>query len=147
MSAEKARAKRLWDNYGLTVEEWETILEFQRGVCFICGKKQKSGKRLATDHRHSDGLARGLLCSQCNRLLGRIEATFGINIIELLSRVVEYLLGPPAVAALGRQVFGYAGRTGTKKHRKFLKRLKVRKEKKLKAVTPVIPLVAGKKAR
>lgn len=119
-----ARAKRLKDNYSLTIDEWEAINTFQQGVCFFCYKKQKSGKRLATDHRHKDGLNRGLLCSQCNRLLGRIEATFGLAVIVALGRVISYLQNPPAVQALGRPVFGYPGRCGTKKHRLFLKRQK-----------------------
>lgn len=132
----KARAKRLRDSFNLTIAEWEIILAFQLGVCWICGKKQKSGKRLATDHRHIDGLVRGLLCSQCNRLLGRIEATFGINVIKLLARVISFLSNPPATQALGRETFGYAGRVGTKKHRKFV-------QKQSKIMIPSKPLLDG----
>ena len=125
----KARAKRLWDNYGATVEEWDIVFEYQNRVCWACQRPQKSGKRLAVDHDHASGLFRSLLCSVCNRLLGRIERAYpkGTNIIVVLTRLLESLTNPPAVKALGRQVFGYAGRCGTKKHRAALKR--ARKEK------------------
>ena len=46
---EKARAKRLRDNFDLTIEEDDKLSSFQQDVCYICGKKQKSGKRLATE--------------------------------------------------------------------------------------------------
>ena len=118
-SQERARRKTLRDNYNLTPEEWDRINEFQTGLCWICGKKQKSGKRLATDHSHKTGLIRGLLCSQCNRLLGKIER---IWTLVMMLRAHTYLTSPPAVQALGREVFGYAGRCGTKKHRAELRK-------------------------
>jgi hypothetical protein len=116
----RARAKRLKDSFNLTIEQWDIIDRFQSSVCWLCGKKQKSGKRLATDHRHKDGLIRGLLCSQCNRLLGRIESNGWT--VEILKRVIGYFLNPPAVQALGQEIFGYPGRVGTKKHRKWLRK-------------------------
>ena len=122
MESIKARAKRLMDCFNLTIGMWEIVDNFQGSVCALCGKKQKSGKRLATDHRHSDGLIRGLLCSQCNRLLGKIEGTGWT--VGTLVRLIQYIQTPPAVTALGREVFGYAGRVGTKKHRQFLRRAK-----------------------
>lgn len=117
---QRARRKTLWNNAKLTPEEWEKISECQGHVCFICGKKQKSGKRLATDHDHKTGLIRGLLCSQCNRLLGRIEGA-GMT-VQMIGRIIEYYTSPPAVVALGREVFGFAGRWGTKRHRAALRR-------------------------
>lgn len=109
--------------FNLTVEEWERLNKFQNGVCFICGKKQKSGKRLATDHSHKTGLIRGLLCSQCNRLFGKIEREW---VVTNLQRLIEFIMNPPAVQALGREVYTFAGRLGTKRHRKFLKSNTVR---------------------
>ena len=122
MESIKARAKRLLDCFNLTIEMWEIVDKFQNGVCALCGKKQRSGKRLAVDHRHRDGLIRGLLCSQCNRLLGKIESNGWV--VETLILLIEYFRCPPAVKALGREVFGYPGRVGTKKHRQFLRRVK-----------------------
>lgn len=134
--ATKTRAKYLRDNYKLTIEQWDIIDAFQHGVCFLCGKPNASGKRLSTDHRHSDGLIRGLLCAKCNPLLGKLENAFvryglhkiaGVTLVGLISRLVLYLSSPPATEALGKETFGYPGRTGTKKHRKLLKRLAKKK--------------------
>ena len=122
MENQKARAKRYKDCFNLTIELWETIDKFQGGVCALCGKIQKSGKRLAVDHRHSDGLIRGLLCSQCNRLLGKIESNGWTT--ETLRKLIEYFEKPPSMKAIGLAIFGYAGRTGTKKHRAYLRRQK-----------------------
>ncbi len=118
---DKARAKRLKDFFNLTEEEWERISRYQQAVCYICGKKQKSGKRLACDHNHRSGLIRGHLDSQCNRLLGKVERLWTI---EQIHKVIEYLLHPPAVRALGREVFTFPGRLGTKRHRKYLNDIK-----------------------
>lgn len=116
----KARAKRLKDSFNLTIEQWEIINQYQNGKCFLCGKSQKSGKRLATDHRHATGLVSGLLDSQCNRLLGKIE---GLGwTVETLRRLIEYLTDPPAVRALGREVIGFAGRVNTKRHRAWIRK-------------------------
>lgn len=120
----RARAKRLKDNYNLTPEEYALIEKFQNGVCFICGKKNDSGIRLSVDHRHRDGLVRGLLCQRCNRVLGKIEdPRWKWGILELMM-LIKYLTAPPAVQALGREVFGYAGKVGTKKQRKHLAKQK-----------------------
>jgi ribosome-binding protein aMBF1 (putative translation factor) len=59
----KSEIKRL---YGLTVEEYEAIIE--RG-CDICGK-QGSGREIHLDHDHRNGKVRTALCRRCNFLLG-----------------------------------------------------------------------------
>jgi hypothetical protein len=128
----KARAKRLADCFNLTIEEWETIDRFQNSLCAICQTRQKSGKRLSTDHCHDTGLIRGLLCNHCNHLLGKIENAIKRHPArppidtywtgEILERLIEFITHPPAVEALGKAVLGYPGRVGTKEHRKALKR-------------------------
>lgn len=126
MEALKARITRLWRFFRLTVEQWDRINSHQNGRCFICGEPTKDGKRLATDHSHKDGLIRGLLCSTCNRILGKIEDPrfWGKDTILKLRRAALYLTNPPAVEALGVQVFTYPGRLGTKVHSKWLKKQK-----------------------
>ena len=59
MENTKARAKRLWNNYGTTVEEWDRVDEFQGRVCWLCKRPERTGKRLSTDHSHLDGLGTG----------------------------------------------------------------------------------------
>jgi hypothetical protein len=50
---------------------------WQRGRCYICGepekrRKDKTGviRRLSIDHDHETGKVRGLLCANCNNMLG-----------------------------------------------------------------------------
>ena len=57
--------------YGLSKEEYYSLLENQNGVCAICFKKDKI--RLAVDHNHNTGKVRGLLCSNCNRGIGLLK--------------------------------------------------------------------------
>lgn len=86
---EKAHAqdRRCWlkAKFGISPEEYDTILAAQRGVCAICkmpekaragklaGKRSTEARALAVDHDHRTGEVRGLLCAACNGALHRIE--------------------------------------------------------------------------
>lgn len=139
MESEKARAKRLMNNFKLTPEMWEIIYCYQNKVCFLCSRpNSKANQRLAVDHSHLDGLVRGLLCSKCNPLLGKLENAFvrlglhkvsGVTLVAIVEKLAHYLKDPPATKALGVAVYGYAGRVGTKKHRKLLRKQKKMKNK------------------
>lgn len=128
----KARAKRLWDNYKLTLEQYDIILQYQGGVCYACGEREPvAERRLAVDHDHKSGLVRGLLCSRCNPVLGKIERAFtryglgkvlDLNVVKWIIRISHYVESEPATKALGKKHFGYAGRTGTKAHRVRLRK-------------------------
>ena len=64
--------------FGITEEQFLSMLEEQEGVCGICGgpetdKIKGKAKRLAIDHDHETGEVRGLLCSKCNRAIGLLE--------------------------------------------------------------------------
>lgn len=63
------RAAHLRLTYGLTVEQYETMLSEQGGVCFIC-KSPPGQRRLHVDHSHRTNSIRRLLCSPCNTQLG-----------------------------------------------------------------------------
>lgn len=54
---------------GLTYERYKEELEKQHGSCAICGEKGKE-KRLVIDHDHTTMLFRGLLCNNCNTMIG-----------------------------------------------------------------------------
>ena len=132
---QKARARHLQDNYNLTIEQSDAIEEYQGNVCWVCGRPEHvQNRRLATDHSHITGLIRGKLCSQCNPLLGKLENAFirlglhkvlGLDFVRIVKRLALYVENPPAIAALGKEVFGYR-RPGTKKHRKLLKKMRKR---------------------
>jgi len=60
-------------NYGITMEDYNRMLDSQGGTCLICGKPNKNGHRLCVDHDHTTNKTRGLLCIVCNRNLGWYE--------------------------------------------------------------------------
>lgn len=91
----KAREYYLRSNYGLSLGDYDTILNAQGGVCWLCKKPCATGKRLAVDHDHRDGEIRGLLCYRCNKIL------VGNHDLDTLRSIVKYLENPPV-----RQMFG-----------------------------------------
>lgn len=72
--------------YGLTKEEYETLFDKQKGLCFICKKECSSGQNLSVDHCHKTGKVRGLLCKKCNTALGMLEDN-----IEYFQTAILYL--------------------------------------------------------
>lgn len=56
--------------YGITHEQYLTMLEQQNGVCAICHEMCITGERLCIDHDHKTGEVRGLLCKKCNLGIG-----------------------------------------------------------------------------
>lgn len=72
--------------YGLTIEDYERLVEAQGGVCAICGKPAPREQRLVVDHCHLSGQVRGLLCSPCNRAIGQLGDTH-----EGVMRAANYL--------------------------------------------------------
>lgn len=65
-----------WEK-ALSVEEYDSMLQIQGGVCAICEAPPKPERRLAVDHCHSTGKIRGLLCTACNLTLGRFKDDAG----------------------------------------------------------------------
>jgi hypothetical protein len=72
--------------YGITVEQYQLKLDSQLGKCAIC-KKEPESKRLFVDHNHSTNKVRGLLCSNCNFLIGLASESK-----ETLQNSIEYLI-------------------------------------------------------
>lgn len=73
----KRRACNWKNNYGISIEQFEKMLEMQGGVCAICHRPETQilyGKvrLLSVDHDHITGAVRGLLCSECNRGIGQL---------------------------------------------------------------------------
>jgi len=74
-------------NLGVTKEQHQEIYKSQNGCCAICGKHESEFKRkLYTDHNHITNKIRGLLCFQCNTLLGNAK-----DKIEILRNSIIYL--------------------------------------------------------
>ncbi|HET8687100.1 MAG TPA: endonuclease domain-containing protein, partial [Methanosarcina sp.] len=60
--------------YGLTVEDYSSMLVDQGGRCAVCKKEETRTvrgviKSLSVDHCHLSGKIRGLLCDNCNTVL------------------------------------------------------------------------------
>lgn len=88
------RDRYLRRTYGLSLEDYNRILEDQNGGCWICGKTpEEEGKSLAVDHVHTGpdkGKCRGALCFRCNHLVvGRHRKDIGS--VELLRKAADYL--------------------------------------------------------
>lgn len=87
--------------YGITDEEYDALLKYQGGRCYICQRKSNS-KRLAVDHDHETGEVRGLLCPDDKR--GCNHAILGnIRDLAMAKRIVTYLEDPPARKVLTRR--------------------------------------------
>lgn len=84
LAKRKEELKRL---YGITLEEYASILEIQNYVCDICKKECKTKKSLSVDHDHETGIVRGLLCNSCNRAIGMLK-----DDPIVLKNAYEYLL-------------------------------------------------------
>jgi hypothetical protein len=79
--------------FGLTIEDYETMLKSQNKQCAICGTLQcTSGKRLAIDHCHLTGRIRGLLCLRCNQAIGKFNDNY-----FLLQQAADYVSGQVSV--------------------------------------------------
>lgn len=99
------KGARLEATYGITLDEWQAMLEAQGGCCAVCGGKRST---YDVDHDHkmekelrAMGLpdlvatrmsVRGLLCKRCNRRL--LPASLDSQVI--LTKAMEYLSSPPA---------------------------------------------------
>jgi hypothetical protein len=63
------RRSHLKRKYGLTLEDFDAMLESQGGGCAICGRPDADN----VDHDHETGRVRGILCWNCNVAIGQFE--------------------------------------------------------------------------
>jgi hypothetical protein len=93
---------RIHSKYGITMEEYKTLLAEQGGCCAICGGDSPSRLghkiRFSVDHDHiieeEFGVIaiRGLLCDSCNRAIGLLGDNPG-----LLRKAAAYLEAEPRI--------------------------------------------------
>ena len=86
------RERHLIRKYGVTQADYDAMLKRQGGCCAICRKSQE--RALDVDHNHSTGEVRGLLCTNCNRMIGHAGDS-----AERLEAAAAYLKIVPQVAA------------------------------------------------
>jgi hypothetical protein len=89
---DRFRGHSLKYRFGITLDEYNDMLEAAAGSCQACG--ERSEETLHVDHDHNccpgkrscGGCIRGLLCGRCNRLLGMAK-----DDPEILLRAIAYL--------------------------------------------------------
>jgi hypothetical protein len=110
-----ARGTHLATTYGISHDEYESILHQQSESCAICGGVRKGSYDVDHDHKLEKRLIvegfdplearrqsiRGLLCKRCNRRL--LPAT--LDDTRILQRAIDYLMNPPARRIIKRQDF------------------------------------------
>jgi hypothetical protein len=75
---------REW-HHGISAEKYDEMLKEQMGVCAICGDEQ-GGRSFHVDHDHVGNFIRGILCQNCNLMLGHAKDS-----VRRLSSAIEYL--------------------------------------------------------
>ena len=95
--------RAMWRNYRRTYEDYDRVLLEQGGHCASCDALPHENMRLAWDHDHTccpgkvtcGVCVRGLLCTKCNLLLGKLELGLLDGIFEYLERWIDAKEGTP----------------------------------------------------
>jgi hypothetical protein len=66
-TSEQRRERWVKHKYGVSKEEYATMVASSAGLCDICEQPVVSP---SVDHDHATGRVRGLLCDSCNRGIG-----------------------------------------------------------------------------
>jgi hypothetical protein len=78
------REGHLRRTFGMTLVEYDAMLEAQGGGCAVCGDIPAEGKSFHVDHLEDE--VRGILCVRCNNALGLLRER-----AELAEIAVDYL--------------------------------------------------------
>ena len=83
---EDSRNRHLKRMFGITLDEYNTMLTQQNNGCAICQQACATGMNLAVDHDHTTGKVRALLCKNCNTAIGLLgEDT------NRMAKAIEYI--------------------------------------------------------
>lgn len=90
----QARRSFLLKQFGITIEDYEKLLQKHNHQCEICRNKFKKVKDkenrvrqdTCIDHCHKSGKIRGLLCLNCNSALGYFKED-----VDILKGAIKYL--------------------------------------------------------
>jgi hypothetical protein len=80
------RRRHLKRSYGLTEEDVSQMISAQGGACAICQTTEEPARGWNIDHCHATGDVRGILCINCNMMLGMAN-----DRPEVLAAAIEYL--------------------------------------------------------
>lgn len=87
--SERVRKQNLKSNYGLSVDEFDSLLRSQGGVCAICKTSEPGGKhdQFIVDHNHTTGGLRSILCNDCNGAIGYFQDN-----VVIIQNLIDYIL-------------------------------------------------------
>lgn len=77
---------RIKKRYGITIDDYESLIAAQGDACAICGGHERNGTLFSVDHDHDTGKVRGLLCRTCNAAIGLFQER-----IDLIESALSYL--------------------------------------------------------
>lgn len=89
-----AKEQRL-RKYGINLEQYNDLRKQQNYCCAVCkrheteveqGRAKTTDTALHVDHCHTSGKVRGLLCTNCNTMLGKSKDN-----VEVLQSAINYL--------------------------------------------------------
>ena len=81
---------RVYNAHKLREQDLRDLMDKQKGCCFICRRSLVNPKfsksDMHVDHNHTTGRVRGLLCCNCNHLVGVCKED-----IEILQGAINYI--------------------------------------------------------
>ncbi len=80
------KAWHLRNTYGLSVQQFNEMVEAQKGLCAICAEVMTPGRVTHVDHCHITRKIRKLLCSRCNQALGLLRED-----VSIIKSALDYL--------------------------------------------------------
>jgi hypothetical protein len=83
---DRGKHNRLKKAYGISLEQYTEMLKNQNNKCLICDIELFQDKNTCVDHCHTENKVRGILCTNCNILLGQAKDS-----IEILKSAQKYL--------------------------------------------------------
>lgn len=94
------RRRSTLKQYGLTITQFESLLNRQNSRCAICSTDKPGGfaNQWAVDHCHKTGGVRGILCSSCNKGLGHFKDN--IAVMETAVRYLTFFHRPTEVLGI-----------------------------------------------
>jgi hypothetical protein len=83
---ENLKRNKVDKRYGITLKEYDNLLEQQGGKCAICELENPFNRDFHIDHCHITKKVRGILCATCNTALGHAKDS-----PELLRKMADYI--------------------------------------------------------
>src|SRR3954470_16574026 len=77
---------RIKNKYGLSSDEWMTMLVLQDSRCAVCQEDFSGPASICVDHDHKTNIVRALLCNSCNIALGHFR-----DDVQIVESAVTYL--------------------------------------------------------